>query len=234
MPDLSPRAVLSVVRRGVVFELRLYRSLLRWIARRPHIPGPDLEAVGYAQAVTPVMWLWIFASAIEVPLFHLLIPWETVRIIGIVVSVWGLVWMVGLLASLRVYPHLLSGSALRVRHGASVDITVPWDAIATITAQRRDLPSSVWTLQPRETDSGTDLQVAVSGQVNVHAVLRHPRTVPTPKGDMEITEISFLTDDPRAFVTRARQHLTQRTVTVTGFEVLPDDSSITRKRFGPL
>lgn len=178
------------------------------MTRRTHVPGRDLEPFGYAQAVTPVMWLWIFASAIEIPFFHMLIPWDTVRIIGLVVSAWGLIWMVGLLASLRVYPHLLGDSALRVRHGASVDITVPWDAIATIRAERRDLPSDIWTLQPRETENGTDLQVGVSGQVNVHAVLRHPMTVSTPKGDREITAISFLTDDPRAFVARARQNLT--------------------------
>ena len=61
------------------------------------------------------------------------------------------------------------------------------------------------TMQFRETKSGTDLQVGVSGEVNVHAVLRHPLTVPTPKGDKEITELSFWVDDPKSFVGRARQ-----------------------------
>jgi len=190
-----------------VFELRLYRSLFRWVARRRDVKG-DAEAFGYAKVVTPVMWLWIFASTVEVPLVHILIPWDTVRIAVLVLSVWGLVWMVGLLASLNVYPHLLSPSTLRVRHGASVDIPLPWAAIETVKAEQRDLRSTVWTLQPRETERGTDLQVGVSGQVNVHAVLREPLTVDTPKGPMKITELSFLVDDPRALVTRARYHLT--------------------------
>lgn len=47
----------------------------------------------------------------------------------------------------------------------------------------------------------------MSGQVNVHAVLREPRTVDTPKGPMEITALSFLVDEPRALVTRVRHHL---------------------------
>lgn len=210
MPDVSWRAVFFLVRRAVLFELRLYRSLFRWVTRRPAVPGSDVEVFGYAQAVTPVMWLWIFASAIEIPFFHLLIPWDTVRIVGLVLSSWGLLWMVGLLASLNVYPHLLSGSGLRVRYGASIDIHLPWDAISTITVQRRDLPSSVWTLQPRDSEGGTDLQVGVSGQVNVHAVLRRPMTVPTPKGSQQISELSFLADDPRALVARARQSLASK------------------------
>jgi len=197
----------ALVRRAVVFELDLYRSLLRWATRRPDVSYPGVEVFGYAQAVTPVLWLWIFASACEIPLLHLLVPWHTVQVVALVLGAWGLLWMVGLLASVTVYPHLLSSSALRVRHGASIDITIGWDAIATIAVQRRDLPSSVRTLQPSETGTGTDLQVGASGQVNVHAVLRQPMDVPTPQGTRCITELSFWADDPRALVARARRDL---------------------------
>lgn len=207
MSDHGPRTWLALAWRAVLFELRLYRSLVRWVTRRRDVPGSGAAAFGYAQAVTPVMWLWIFASAVEVPLVHVLIPWEAVRVVALVVSVWGLVWMVGLLAAMNVHPHLLGEDLLRVRHGASTDIRLPWEAVASMAVERRDLPSSIRTLQPRETASGTDLQVAVSGQVNVHAVLRRPTTVTTPKGRQEITALSFFTDDPRALVARARQHL---------------------------
>ena len=33
------RRVGGLARRGVRFELRLYRSLLRWVARRPAVPA---------------------------------------------------------------------------------------------------------------------------------------------------------------------------------------------------
>jgi hypothetical protein len=204
MAEVDRRSVFSLARGAVMFELRLYRSLYRWVTRRPVAPSADVEAVGYSQTVTPIMLLWIFASAIEMVAVHLLIPWQTVRIILLIISAWGLIWMVGFLASLKVYPHLLSESILRIRHGATVDIVIPLDAIASIRAQRRDLPSSIRTLQFRETKTGTDLQVGVSGEINVHAVLRHPLTVPTPKGDREITEVSFWVDDPHAFVARVR------------------------------
>jgi hypothetical protein len=204
MADLSPSCVYGLMRHAVVFELRLYRSLFRWLVRRPDLGDPDDRAFTYAKTVTPVMWLWIFASAAEVPLAHLLIPWEAVRIALLVVGIWGLVWMVGLLASLYVYPHLMGSTTLRVRYGASHSITVPWDEVASITHKRRDLDSTVWTLQPRTTEHGVDLQVGVSGVVNVHATLREPTIVSTAKGEMEIVELSFFADDPGALVSHAR------------------------------
>lgn len=207
MPDLSLRRVYALAKHAVVFELNLYRSLFRWVTRRHDLGSGDAEAFTYARTVTPVMWLWIFASAAEIPLVHLLIPWDTARIVLLVLSFWGLAWMVGLLASLSVYPHLLSGTTVRVRYGASTDIAVPWQAIARVTHQHRDLDSTIRTLQPRETERGTNLQVGVSGQVNVHAVLHEPTTLSTPKGEVQVVELSFFADDPRDLVARSRRHL---------------------------
>jgi hypothetical protein len=208
MTDANRRSAFALARHAVLFELRLYRSLYRWVTRRPVVPSPDVEAVGYSRTVTPVMSLWIFGSAVEMVVVHLVVPWPVVRIVLLVVSVWGLVWMIGFLASLKVYPHLVSDSTLRVRHGATVDIAIPWHAVASVVQQRRDLPSSMRTIQLRETNAGgTDLQIGVSGEVNVHVVLAHPLTVPTPKGNQEITELSFLVDDPAALVAKARQHI---------------------------
>lgn len=207
MADLTLQRLWGLARHAVVFELRLYRSLLRWLARRPDHGGPSDEPVGYARTVTPVMWLWILASAAELPLVHVLVPWDGVRIALLVVGVWGLVWMVGLLASLYVYPHLLGPDRLRVRYGASHDIALPWDAVATVATKHQDLDSTVWTLQPEETDQGTHLRVGVSGRVNVHLRLHRPTTVSTAKGDLEIVRLSFFADDPREVVARARTRL---------------------------
>lgn len=207
MPDLRPARLFALAKHAVVFEVRLYRSLVRWVVRRPELGGPGDEPVSYARTVTPVMWLWIFASAVEIPVVHLLVPWDGVRVALLAVGVCGLLWMVGLLASLSVYPHLFGTQTLHVRHGASHRITVPWDAVASVTYKEQSLDSSVWTLQPRETERGVDLQVAVSGLVNVHAQLRAPTRVSTAKGEMEISELSFFADDPRAAVARARKLL---------------------------
>lgn len=187
----------------VVLEVSMYRNLLRWVARRPSVSAGD-EPVGYARLVTPVMWLWIFASAAEIPVAHVLLPWHTVRIVLIVLGVWGLVWMLGLLAGLHIYPHLLTPSSLRVRNGASVDIDVPWTAIASVTSKEADLPSTMRSLQPLETPDGTDLRVGVSGRVNVQVRLRAPLVLATRNGDLTVSQVSFWVDEPRAVAARIR------------------------------
>lgn len=188
---------------AVVFELTMYRNLLFWILRRPSI-GPGDEPVGYAQAVTPVMSLWIFASASEIPLLHVLLPWRTAQLISIMLGLWTLVWMLGLLAGLRLHPHLMSESGLRVRNGNFVDIRLPWIAITAVTTNEVDLPTSVRSLQPLETDSGTDLRVGVSGRVNIQAQLREPMAISTRKGEFTVSQVSFWVDQPREVAARLR------------------------------
>lgn len=209
------RQVPRLVWQLVVFELRLYWSLLRWLARRPSHGGPHAEPVTYARLVTPVMWLWIFGSAMELPLVHVLVPWESLRLALLVTGVWGLLWMVGLLASLWVHPHLLEPSRLRVRSGASTDIAVPWSEVAEVTTSHRDLDSSVWTLQPVQTERGTVLQVGVSGQVNVHLTFDEPvplttHTLKAGRRTAEYVGLSFFVDEPRDVVARVREHLGPR------------------------
>lgn len=212
MRDLELRRLPGLLWRLVVLELRLYWSLLRWLARRPSHGGPEDETVTYARLVTPVMWLWIFASAMEVPLIHVLVPWDSIRFPLLVIGVWGLLWMVGLLSSLWVHPHLVGPSHLRVRHGAATDLPVAWADVASVTSEHRDLDSTVWTLQPVETDRGTVLQVAVSGQVNVHLTFHEPVVLRTHKltagwVEAEYVGLSLFADDPRDAVERVRAHL---------------------------
>ncbi|HET7328268.1 MAG TPA: hypothetical protein VFJ14_13400 [Nocardioidaceae bacterium] len=198
------RRATELLAHAVVFELTMYRNLLRWIIRRPCI-GPGDEPAGYAQLVTPVMSLWIFASAAEMPLVHILLPWRTAQIISIALGVWTLVWMFGALAGLRIHPHLLSESSLRVRNGAFVDIRLPWDAIASVTTKEVDLSSSMKSLQPLETDAGTDLRVGVSGRVNIQTQLRTPLAISTRKGTFTVSQVSFWVDEPRRVAARVRE-----------------------------
>jgi hypothetical protein len=207
LEHLRPARLWALAKHAVVFELRLYRSLARWLARRPDRGSAGDEVVGYGRTVTPVMWLWIFASAAELPLVHVLVPWETVRLVLLVTGVWGLVWMVGLLASYHVYPHLLGPEVARVRNGVNHRITLPWSAVAAVRTERRDLDSSVWALQPREDDASGTLQIVVSGQVNVHLRLHEPTTVDTARGPREIVELSFFADEPRDAVAAVRRRL---------------------------
>ena len=206
---MTLQRALGMAKHAVVFELNIYKSLLRLLLRRPSVPA-GFEPVGYARLVTPMLALWIFGSALELPLVHVLVPWHGVRIALLVVGVWGLLWMVGLLAGLRSYPHLLGSDSLRIRNGAMHDIAVPWGTIEKVTTEDRSLPSSMWVLQPQDTDRGTHLNVAVSGRVNVHLALREQLPVRTRSGELAVTAVSLWVDEPRDVAARIRRQVDAR------------------------
>lgn len=198
------RRAWPLVRHAIAFEVRLYRSLFRWLARRPDHGGGDDLPVGYARLVTPVMWLWIFGSACEIPLVHVLVPWDGVRVALLVIGVWGLMWMVGLLASLYVYPHLLGPDQVRIRYGTSSWATVAWEDVAEVTTRERDLPSSMWVVQDFDSGDGPGVAVAVAGRTNLELRLHRPTLVPTSKGEREVVAVALWVDEPREVAAHIR------------------------------
>jgi hypothetical protein len=125
----------------VTLEIGIWRSLFFWVARRVPGHGPGAQSFAYAKQVTPLLVAFIVVSAVELPVVHLLLPWDTVRLIVLVLSVWGLLWMVGFLAGMKVFRHLLDDTGLRIRSGATVDIHIPWDAIKGVTSRRGGAPT---------------------------------------------------------------------------------------------
>lgn len=197
--------MISLVRRALAYEIGMYRSLGRWVIRRPSVPDSGATRFGYSVLVAPVIWIFIFVSAVEVVAVDLLLPWESLRIAFLIVGIWGLVWMLGLLASVKVHPHLISDAGLRVRYSTNVNILIPWEDIGDLQNRRRDLEKSK-TVQIASTPSGTFMSVGVLKQTNIDIVLREPRSIPLSKGASEpITEIRLYADDPKALLKRARE-----------------------------
>jgi hypothetical protein len=186
----------------------MWRSLFRWIFRR-HVPRTaGMRTFRYAATSTPILMVFIIVSAIEVPILHLALPWEAVRIAADAAGVYGLLWMLGLLASLRAHPHVVTDDGVRVRNGFAVDLTVPWDAVASVRTRNRGLESRK-AFQLERSDAGTVAQVGIMSQTNVDLVLREPTAIRAPRGGTEVvTEVRLYADDPAAFAADARRHLT--------------------------
>jgi hypothetical protein len=202
------RSVVSLARRAVVFEIGIWRSLGRWVARRPSGVGKDREAFGYARSATPLIWVFIIVSAIEIPVAHVVLPWELAKTASLAVGVWGLMWMFGFLASLHVYPHVAGPEGLRLRNGVHVDVTLPWDAIRSVSTHRRDMPSQR-SVQLVETDAGTILHLVQTSETSVDIVLSRPLEVHLRSGSVTVTQVRVHADEPRALVARVRSRLTQ-------------------------
>ena len=136
------RRVLALGWEALLLELALYRSLARWVVRRPDVPA-GTTAIGYAQLAGPMLWLWIFGSATEVVVVEVLLRhWDSpisdaVRFPVLVLGVWGVLWMLGMLASYRVRPHVLTDEVLTIRSGARTRVVVPLDAIESTRGVQR-------------------------------------------------------------------------------------------------
>ncbi len=200
-PSRTP--VTSILHRAVFFELGIWRSLLRWLTRRTDVT-PGAEAFTYHRMATPVIWLWIFGSAVEIVAVDALLPWHTARIVAGALGLWGLAWMVGMLGALSTHPHLVDDLGVRVRNGFSVDLRVPWPAIASVTVQDHDLPSSIRSVQVERADQGDVLAVGVSGRTNVLVRMHEPMVFPTSRGEHVVTAMRLWADDHRSLVARLR------------------------------
>ncbi|RYB94049.1 hypothetical protein EUA93_06595 [Nocardioides oleivorans] len=200
------RRTLAVVREVLASEVALYRQLGRWITRRPDVP-PGATPVPYSRLATPVIWLFVFGSTIEVVAFDLILSrWLTfLRIPFLVLGIWGVVWMLGLMASYRMRPHLLTDTALHVRHMARTEVVVPLEAIASVRVADRD-EGGIRAL--RVVDD--DLLVLVSGRTNVQLTLAAGTTLGTPLGELGPDAVGLWVDEPRAVAELLRRRAAER------------------------
>ncbi len=195
------RRALTLAWEAVLFEVALYRSLARWVARRPDVPA-GTTPIGYGQLAGPMMWLWIFGSAVEVVVLDVVLHrWlPAARLPFLVLGVWGVVWMLGLLASMRVRPHLLDDTHLVVRSGARTRVVVPLEALAGVRSATHEVPGLVRTLQ--ELDG---LLLVGMGETNLELSLTGPTTLETARGPWTVERVGLYVDDPRGVATLLRR-----------------------------
>jgi hypothetical protein len=188
--------------RATAFEAGVWRSLTGWILRRP-VAGPGETAHSYFGAMRTNYLIFIGISAIEIPALHFLIPWPTARFVLVLVGVWGLIWCLGLLASMTRHPHLTTADGLRLRYGATVDVPLPWDTIDVATL-RQDLSSEGRVVQVVGGPDSRTLQLAISNQTNLMVRLREPLEIRLPAGRFTVTAATFYADDPEGLLAAVR------------------------------
>src|SRR5690349_422215 len=136
--------VAPILRRVVALEITMWRSLYVWLRRRPPAAAPGDEAFSYLGVVKPMLIVFIVLSAVEVPILDLIVrhvvPWRPARWIALGLGVWGLLWMIGMFAGLRVNPHLVGARGIRVRMGARIDVPLDWADVDVVTRSYRSPP----------------------------------------------------------------------------------------------
>ena len=198
----------ALARRAWRWERGVWVSLYRWLRRSDPSAHPEAERFTYVKAIEVILWGFIVVSAIEVPAAHLLIPWEPVRTIVLVLGIWGLLWMVGLLAAYTVHSHLVEPGGLRLRNGFAVDVTIPWEHIAGVATRERSRDGSR-TVQldegQGEHEGAAVLHLVVGSRTNVDLRLHRPVSLDLPQGPTLVGEVRLLADEPKALAVRIRE-----------------------------
>jgi hypothetical protein len=177
------------------FEAHLWRALFRLVTRRRDGSGPGVTTVSYHRATTPVWMLMLFASAVEIPVLHLVVPWRPAQLALIVLGVWGVFLFAGLWAAYVTEPYLVNGAGIRLRHGPFRDLWLDWAQVADVTARTtRDWPGAGMGASPARADGR--LGYVVNGATTVVLTLVEPVD--------GRSEVHIGADDPAALLTALR------------------------------
>lgn len=149
------------------YELALYRDLFRWIRGYQLVPDgavPLPHPPGRLQMLASV----IAVLCIEMVVVHLLLPAGTVRLVALLLSIWGVVYVASLIASERIRPSYVAEDETVLRRGRLVFVQIP---ASHVRAQRhhRTFASEVVLGEGTLTvggSGGTDILVELSEAID--------------------------------------------------------------------
>ncbi|HJO64056.1 MAG TPA: hypothetical protein QF469_01830 [Sphingomonas sanguinis] len=185
-------------------ELRLlHLALFRWGAA-PDVPSGTM-GFAYHRHLQPMMIALLLVSCVEIGVTHLLIAhWNrTLALILFAISDVSLLYLIGLIKSLRLAPVLLTETGVRIRAGMLVDRVIPYADIAAVQAD----PDGETVRAP---DSWN---VALLAWPNMLLRLDPPSPPRSRWRPGPVRAIAFRLDEPGVFLDRLRMRLVTRDVT---------------------
>ena len=176
---------------AVLHEARLVHSLLLWVGGRQHGVPPGAVAIPYGRDGRAVGIALLVVGFVELVVVELVIPWPTVRLVLLLLGVYGALIVLGFIAGPIVRPHVLTEDSLRLRASTWADVTLPLDMIIR-TSQRRGGADGTFAF------TGATLVLAVDNQTQLHLELDGSRTFRQGRQSGSADSVRFSADDPAA------------------------------------
>lgn len=194
-----------LVRRAIMVEVGIWQSLHRYLFRRPRVPA-GAAGFTYHRAVLPLLVTFIALSVLELVVVDLVVHrWPVVRVPLLALGIWGVTWMLGLLAAMVTQPHAVGPEGIRARYSTDVDVALPWSEIAAVT-RRVDTRVEKAPRLTRDAAGAVTLHLWMQDRTNVDVELEQPVTVGLPDGPVTVHRIGLFADDPAGFLSAVRQH----------------------------
>ncbi|SLM99322.1 hypothetical protein [Brevibacterium yomogidense] len=180
------------------FEILLWVSAARWVARRPLVPAGGRGFTFHCHE-RPILLAFAGLGLVEIALVHWLLPWPVAQIIALVLGVMGVLWVLGFLASLSTRPHYVTDGTLAVRVDAHTMIHLDRSRIATATPALNHSTEDGVRIGRSPDGEGEAVSIVRHGQTNVSVSLEHGTALDVPgHGVLNIKRLSFWVDGAEA------------------------------------
>lgn len=149
-----------------------------------------MTAFTYHRAIAPMMWVVVGLSSIELLVVHLLVSHWLPRfaITLSLLTLAGVIWLIWAIVAMRSRPVEVGPDGLVMRVGGFKSVSVPVDAVASVTAAGSERDRSA-------------LNLALVAHPNVMVELREPLAWRR----RSIQRIAHRLDDPAGFIAAAEE-----------------------------
>jgi hypothetical protein len=181
-----PRPMVALLRH----EIGGLMSIVLLVRGRKDLPA-DATVIRYGATHKTFLIVMMVLGPVEIALAELLVPWAWLRIVLMVLAVYGVVWLFGFYAGVHTRPHYIDAERLVVRSGHLAAVSVPVAAIRAVRreshAKYKGLVSVVDGVVAVPGMSGTGLTVTLEPDSSVH--IQGRGTVPAREVRFDADEI---------------------------------------------
>lgn len=184
-------------------ELRLFEAIWQLVSRRHDIREGEV-GIGYARGRLPVELVFAGLAVVELIAVDLLVPWDRLgsfawlRMVVLLASIYGLVWIALWMVAERTRPHLVTDDGLVLRWGHLPIATVPWAAIREVRGHKR-YSAEADRLTHDIPLQGTNLDIDLHEPLDAR--------IPFRRRSRQVMGISLGVDDPAAALAAIRPQL---------------------------
>lgn len=184
-------------------EIRAYRALWQAIRDRDSGVEPGAVVLRARRGTLALPVAFAVATAVEIGVMHLLLPWAWLRVALALASIWSLIALLGYLAVHRTHPHYLTATRLVLRQSGAVVAVVDRSEIESAVLRRRfaeTAPTIADATLILPTADGTTVDLVLT--CPVQATL--PALVPARSKTGQVRHISVYVDDPTRLLSALR------------------------------
>ncbi len=151
----------------------------------------------YHRSIAPMMWVLVAIAGVELIVVHFLVAlWSAYAALALsLLSLSGMVWLIGVLRSFRRLPVRLDSDRLFMRVGRLHEITIPLTAVAALRSH--------WDAAALKDRSL--LKLSLIAYPNIVVDLREP-IVSHGLRSRSVRAVAHRLDDPAAFIAALEKH----------------------------